>query len=437
MVAFSKCENYKDTSISWIQNIPTTWKIERAKWLFRKMERPVRSEDDVVTAFRDGEVTLRKNRREEGFTNAIQEHGYQGIRSGDLVISAMDAFAGAIGVSDSDGKSTPVYSVCIPSGEFYVNNYYYAYLIRYMAKSGFILSLSKGIRERSTDFRFNDFANLYFPIPSKEEQDKIVEFLDRKTAEIDQAIEQKQRLIKLLKEQKAILIDRAVTKGLNPNVPMHDSGIDWIGEIPKHWEIKRLKHFSSTQSGITLGKTYTGKKLIDYPYLRVANIQYGYFNLDDVATLSLPQRETVRYFVKPGDILVTEGGDIDKLGRGTVWECQINNCLHQNHVFAVRLNKSIGLEYFVAIYMACDYGRKYFIDTAIKTTNLASTNRTKLGNLPVILPPLDEQQQIIEYSKTIDNQFDNVISTIMTELNNMNELRQIIIASAVTGNIKI
>ena len=218
---------------------------------------------------------------------------------------------------------------------------------------------------------------------------------------------------------------------------MHDSGIDWIGEIPKHWEIKRLKHFSSTQSGITLGKTYTGKKLIDYPYLRVANIQYGYFNLDDVATLSLPQRETVRYFVKPGDILVTEGGDIDKLGRGTVWEGQINNCLHQNHVFAVRLNKSIGLEYFVAIYMACDYGRKYFIDTAIKTTNLASTNRTKLGNLPVILPPLDEQQEIIEYSKTIDNQFDNVISTIMTELNNMNELRQIIIASAVTGNIKI
>ena len=181
-------ESYKPSGIQWVETVPSHWGVERAKWLFNRMERRVRPEDDVVTAFRDGQVTLRTNRRTVGFTNAIQEHGYQGIRKGDLVIHAMDAFAGAIGVSDSDGKSTPVYAACMPRGEHPVNSYYYAYLLRYMAHSGYIESLSKGIRERSTDFRFAEFRELPLPIPCPDEQDRIVAFLDQKTAEIDAAI---------------------------------------------------------------------------------------------------------------------------------------------------------------------------------------------------------------------------------------------------------
>src|SRR5258708_36410676 len=122
------------------------------------MDRPVREEDGIITAFRDGVVTLRLNRRTEGFTNSLQEIGYQGIRNGDLVIHAMDAFAGAIGVSNSDGKGSPVYSVCTPSGN--ANSYYYAYLLRHLARSNFILSLARGIRERSTDIRITEFADL-------------------------------------------------------------------------------------------------------------------------------------------------------------------------------------------------------------------------------------------------------------------------------------
>ena len=97
----------KDSGVEWLEDVPEHWKKERAKWLFRKMEQPVRQSDEVVTCFRDGVVTLRKNRRVRGFTESLKEIGYQGVRRGDLVIHAMDAFAGAIGVSDSDGKSTP------------------------------------------------------------------------------------------------------------------------------------------------------------------------------------------------------------------------------------------------------------------------------------------------------------------------------------------
>ena len=156
----------------WITSMPDHWKTQRAKTIFTKQSRPVRDEDDVVTCFRDGVVTLRKNRRTKGFTESTQWSGYQGIRKGDLVIHVMDAFAGSIGVSDSDGKSTPVYSVCTPKID--VNNHYYAYLLREMARTGFIQSLYRGIRERSSDFRFEVFAGLYLPLPPRDEQDQIV-----------------------------------------------------------------------------------------------------------------------------------------------------------------------------------------------------------------------------------------------------------------------
>lgn len=148
---------YKDSGVLWMGAIPSHWEMERAKWLFHKVDRPVPETSEVVTCFRDGIVTLRKNRRSRGFTESLKEIGYQGILRGDLVIHAMDAFAGAVGVADSDGKGTPVYSVCRPSAG--ANSHYYAHVIREMARSQWILALAKGVRERSTDFRFDDFAS--------------------------------------------------------------------------------------------------------------------------------------------------------------------------------------------------------------------------------------------------------------------------------------
>ena len=234
-------ESYKDSGMEWLRQIPSHWDVQRSKFIFKKIERKVNEEDQIVTCFRDGQVTLRANRRTEGFTNALKEHGYQGIRKGDLVIHAMDAFAGAIGISDSDGKATPVYSVCLPHDKQKIDVYFYAYYLRNLALSGFISSLAKGIRERSTDFRYADFAELLLPIPPYLEQQKIAQFLDEKTAKIDQAVDLAEKQITLLKEHKQILIQNAVTRGLNPDVPLKDSGVEWIGQVPEHWEVKKMK----------------------------------------------------------------------------------------------------------------------------------------------------------------------------------------------------
>ena len=206
-----KTVKMKDSGVEWIGEVPEEWTVEKGKRLFRQMKRPVRAEDEIITCFRDGEVTLRKNRRIDGFTNALKEHGYQGIRKGDLVIHNMDAFAGAIGISDSDGKSTPVYSVCIPWNEDLTLPEYYAYYLRHLAVQGFILSLAKGIRERSTDFRFNDFGELLFPVPPKSTQIEIMKYINNITEKTQQAILLYQKQIEKLKEYKTTIIDSTVT----------------------------------------------------------------------------------------------------------------------------------------------------------------------------------------------------------------------------------
>lgn len=205
-----KPRDLKDSGIKWLGMIPKHWDILRAKNIFVRKNRLVREEDETITCFRDGQVTLRKNRRSDGFTEAVKEIGYQGVRIGDLVIHQMDAFAGAIGVSDSDGKSSPVYICLRPKIENCINQYY-AYLLREMARAGFIRALYRGIRERSTDFRFETFANVSLPVPTLEEQRDIIDYIDAKCADIDATIALKEQKQEKLKAYKKTIIFEYVT----------------------------------------------------------------------------------------------------------------------------------------------------------------------------------------------------------------------------------
>ena len=251
--------HYKPSHVEWLGDIPAHWEVRRGKQLFQKMERPVREDDEVVTCFRDGVVTLRKNRREDGFTESLKEIGYQGIRRGDLVIHAMDAFAGAIGVSDSDGKGTPVYSVCEPAQQ--ANAYYHAYILREMSRNRWIEALAKGIRERSSDFRYSEFGSQILPLPPLPEQRAIVRYLDHVDDRIRRYVSAKEKLIALLEEERQAVIHRAVTRGLDPNVPLKPSGVEWLGDVPAHWEVKKIKHLARSDH-----KSFVDGDWIESPY---------------------------------------------------------------------------------------------------------------------------------------------------------------------------
>ena len=198
----------KDTGIDWIGSIPKDWKVCRIKNVIYPREKNVLESDDVITCFRDGQVALRRNRREEGFTISFTEHGYHGIDVGDLAIHGMDAFAGAIGCSEDRGKISPVVHVCETSG----NNRFYMYYLRSIAYRNILMDFSNGIRIRSSDYR--NFSRLgVFPaiVPSLDEQREIADYLDSKCAAIDTLISKKQQFIDELTAYKKSLIYEFVT----------------------------------------------------------------------------------------------------------------------------------------------------------------------------------------------------------------------------------
>lgn len=206
----------KDSGIEWIGEIPESWSIARGKHILTLLQRAVFPTDGVITCFRDGEVTLRSNRREDGFTVSLKEIGYQGIEPGDLVVHGMDGFAGSIGISDSRGKSSPVLVVLDSSQD----KKYLMYYLRSMAYNNVFLALSTGIRVRSCDLKWNKLADLLYLVPPIVEQHKLVSFLDEKCSEIDAMLSKTRASIEEYKKLKQAVITQAVTTLNCPNVKL-------------------------------------------------------------------------------------------------------------------------------------------------------------------------------------------------------------------------
>jgi type I restriction enzyme S subunit len=275
------------------------------------------------------------------------------------------------------------------------------------------------------------------PRPPKEEQESIVRFLAHADHRVNRLIRAKRQLIELLNEQKQAIIHRAVTRGLDPNVRLKSSGVEWLGDVPEHWTLARLKDAAVVQTGLTLGKNYKGMKTESRPYLRVANVQVGRVDLKHVKNLDVPSNEANGATLRAGDVLMTEGGDIDKLGRGCVWHDEIPGCLHQNHIFAVRCRKDVLIPEFLASLMASRHGRAYFQLTAKQTTNLASTNSSTLRAFPVFLPPLPEQQTILDEIARKTAGLVTAMSRAESEITLLREYRIRLIADVVTGKLDV
>lgn len=220
--------------------------------------------------------------------------------------------------------------------------------------------------------KLGDLQNFNIAFPEYKEQEKITEYLEMKCQKIDHIIEKTKSSIVEYKKFKQSIITKAVTQGISNEQALKESGVAWIGNIPESWKFTQLRHCVSIRSGITLGKKYSKDiKLIEIPYLRVANVQDGYVDTNDIAVLRVSKDEIEKYSLSAGEVLMTEGGDRDKLGRGCVWDGRIAPCLHQNHIFAVKVKEKLLNPYYLEYLTVSAVGRTYFDVTAVKTTNLA------------------------------------------------------------------
>ena len=417
-----KYARYKDSGISWIGDVPEHWDVLRAKYMFNKEKRDVRDGDDVITCFRDGEVTLRKNRRTSGFTESITEIGYQGIRKNDLVIHQMDAFAGAIGVSDSDGKGTSVYHCCTPLGNYDVR--YYAHLLREMAKKGYIQSLYRGIRERSSDFNFQVFGKQYLVVPPLSEQKAIAEYLDKKTAQINELVSAKQKQIELLKEYKQSVIANAVTGKLNKNCRMKDSSISWIGKIPENWVLKRAKYMFKKEKRDVRDCDDVVTCFRDGEVTLRKNRRTSGFteSITEIGYQGIRKNDLV---IHQMDAFAGAIGVSDSDGKGTsVYHCCTPLGDYDVHYFANLLRIMAKKGYIQSLYRGI---RERSSDFSFQV----------FGKQYLVVPLLSEQKEIVAYIEKKVASIDSQIATIDNQIANLNEYKQSLISDVVTGKVKV
>ncbi|CDK35402.1 Type I restriction-modification system, specificity subunit S [Ligilactobacillus salivarius cp400] len=416
----------KDSGIEWIGEIPETWKVVRGKNILKLLSRKVEPDYEIITAFRDGQVTLRKNRRTEGFTISTKEIGYQGVKANDLVVHAMDGFAGAIGISDADGKASPVLNI-LDSNQ---NKRYVMYYLRVCALLGVFQALAKGIRIRTADTRWDTLKNLNYLLPPKSEQQQIADFLDHKTAEIGGLIDKIHTEIDTLKQYQSSVITQAVTKGLDPNVQMKDSGSEWIGEIPETWKTIKVKYLVDKLERGTAPK-YT--ELHETQVVNQATFSKGFFDKSNMRYSTIPASQS-RGLLQYQDVLVasTGGGVLGKVHYFTEHE----EFVADSHVTIVR---------FIAQKLIPKFGY-YYLSTlydvfnnvmAQGSTNQIELKRDTFANSFIPFPRIEEQRVIVDYLDQKVTQIQKLINSKQQQINQLTEYKNSLIFEYVTGKKQV
>ena len=424
----------KDSGIEWIGEIPEGWEVSKLKYLGRYVNGYPFKPDDwgdkgkPIIRIQD----LTGSNDSPNYYDGDIDAKYH-IKNGDILVSwaaTLDAFIWNKG----DGLLNQHIFKAIPQEEK-ITSYFFFWMIK-EAMQNMNNNNKHGIfMQHVTLDVFNNFS---VPLPPLSEQKRIATYLFQKISEADIMLDDTLSSITGYKKLKQAVITQAVTKGVRGEREMKDSGVEWIGEIPKEWRKTQLRHCATIKSGITLGKSYRKDTvLIERPYLRVANVQGGYVDLNDLATIEVTPDEDLKYRLHSGDVLMTEGGDRDKLGRGCVWHGEIEPCLHQNHVFAVQTNETILLPEFLEYLTASDVGRSYFDVTAIKTTNLACTSSSKVLAFTIPLPPIEEQIGIVSFIKKRSLELNKLIMKKELLVQELESYKKSLIYEVVTGKREV
>jgi len=268
---------------------------------------------------------------------------------------------------------------------------------------------------------------LMLALPPKREQITIATVLRK----LEAAVETQGRIVATLKELKATTMTKLFREGLRGGAA--GSVQTRFGEAPGNWRVAPLVEHAEVQTGVAKGRDLGDSDTIEIPYLRVANVQDGYLDLSEIKTIRIRARERDRYALRAGDVLLTEGGDFDKLGRGYLWDGTIEQCVHQNHIFAVRTDGKTLLPEFFAYLVQSPYGKAYFLSVAHKTTNLACINATKLKAFPILLPDLTEQGEIVAALRGIDA----VLDAHTRRLGAVKAMFSTMLTSLMTGQLRL
>ena len=425
-------------SLEWIEGVPADWHISKAQFVLDYQKRDVQEDDEIVTAFRDGQVTLRRNRRTDGFTMAEKEIGYQHICEGDLVVHSMDGGFGAIGVSDSCGKASPVVHAYTSS---LCDLRFVAYQLRAAVKAGWIAALAKGIRVRSTQFDRPALASLNIAYPSFETQQRIADYLDRETAEIDAAVADLDRYVELLEKRRQVMIAQSVTRGIGLDrarvhpcsvqggegmTNVKNSDVYWLGKVASDWEVVPAWRVMTERRE---------KSLPDDVHLTPSQT-HGV----------LTQKE---YMDRTGNKVVLNLAGADNMKRVRAGDFIIHLRSFEGGIEASTINGKVSNAYTV-LTPAPDahFGYyRWFMKSVPLIEGLASStdqlrdgqsiNFSRFSRLSLPFPPFETQQRIADYLDRETTEIDSLISESTRFRKLLLKRRSVLIAEVVTGRKQV
>lgn len=424
---------YRDSGNKWLKSVPSGWQTDKAKYVFSEAkERSVDGTERLLSVSEYYGVAPRDEHVAEGeyVSRAESLEGYKKCKAGDLAINIMLAWKCGLGVCPLDGIVSPAYSV-FRCAQKDCEPWYFHYLLRTSLYTSMFKANSTGIIDSRLRLYPENFGNIPLLIPSYAEQRAIADFLDRETARVDELIAKKQRQIELLQEKRAAVISHAVTKGLNPDAKMKDSGIEWLGEIPEHWSIGAIAWIGRVMNGSTPSNSKP-----DYwedgsvPWVSSAEVNQGLIVNPTAYITEQALRECCIRLIPRGSVLIGMVGQ--GRTRGMCAILGIEACINQNVAAIIpgpKAESSFLQHALTHLYEPIrQYGRGGQQD---------ALNCELVGNIRVPIPPIEEQKAIADFLNREHERIKALSAMITNSMRALAEYRSALISAAVTGKIDV
>ena len=418
-------DTYKDSGVKWLGEIPSHWEMKR--WRFLMSENTTKNtncKERLQLQFRYGDIVRKVNQSEESdVLDTISK--YTIVEPDDIMINGLnlnyDFISQRVAQVQERGVITSAYISLRPTE--IANSRYFTYFLKSMDAKKMFHGMGTGIR---LTLSYNELKNQFIPCPSPEEQTAIANYLDTATAKIDAAIAQQQKMIDLLNERKQIIINRAVTKGLNPNAKMKDSGVEWIGEVPEGWKIIPLKAIISFVNGYAFDSN-DFKDEGEVKVIRISNIADGTIDYEGIAFVHQNQ-SLCPYLTKAGDLLIAmSGATTGKVGFDDLGGAYVNQ-----RVGIIRSD----FQKWVYYWLNTSYFKEYIYLSALGSAqpNISSKG---IKNFRILFPSIEDYDRIVENLELLCQKVDNAIGSCKNQISLLQERKQIIINEVVTGKVKV
>lgn len=420
---------YCESGAGWLGELPSHWQLQRISALYDARNEKVSDQDyPPLSVTMQGIVPQLETaaKTQDGDNRKL-------VRTGDFVINSRSDRRGACGISAYDGSVTLISNVLAPKDRNAMSTRYYSYLFRSEGFADEFYRQGTGIVDDLWSTNWTRMKNILVARPPLAEQESIADYLDAKTAEIDALVADCEREVELLQEYRKAVISEAVTKGLDPNAPMKDSGIEWIGEMPSMWRCIKLGLVSVSTLGRMLdADKQTGDCLA--PYLSNRDVQWFHIDDSDLKEMDFPFEMRESYEIRDGDMLVCEGGEV---GRSTVWHGPTPAFYFQKAIHRVRFDLSVMNPDFAAYQMFQKAQVTMFREVRKGESTIGHLPGDQLRQLTFVVPPLDEQREIVTYLDSKTAEINSLIDAKETMANELREYRRSLISEAVTGKFKV